>query len=147
MAHLLAAAFASVLLVAPSLARAQEEEPELEAPSDAERELERVDAERALAGDLQIAGGVLIGAGLAALLGGSVGSLVCMADCVATNVVLGAGAGVAAIGLGLFVVATFLANDANERRRRILRDHFAVVPLDGGAMFLVSVAYGSTILF
>ncbi len=111
----------------PGVARAQPEEA-------AEAELARVDAELALARDLQISGGVILGVGAAALVGGSIGVIDCRADCLAGEVALGVGAGVAVVGLVLFLVGSFLGDDASERRRRLLRERFALVPLEQGVL-------------
>lgn len=121
------AGFVLLFSIVPGVARAQYDD-------GAQDELARLDAQRALGGDLQISGGVVLGAGVAALLGGSIGTINCHEDCVAAHVALGAGATAAAIGLVLVVVGSLVADDANVRRRRLLRERFVLVPLEDGVL-------------
>ncbi len=114
-----ALAFALVLaLVAPGSARAQA----------SDEALAEVEAQRDLATGLYVTAGVLVGAGLVALVAGGVASLDCGpgADCSAAEIAIGIGAAAAGAGLITFIVATFVADDAGDRRRRILRERLAL---------------------
>lgn len=130
------AALAATLATAPGLARAQamrerlEDDARTQLEPDARGALADVEAQAELAGQLYVVAGIFLGVGLAAVLGGSIASFerFCAPDCTAAHGVTVGGAVLTAAGLGLFLPATVLDDDAEERRRRLLREHLVHGP-------------------
>ena len=98
--------------------------------------LDEVESQHALATGLYVTAGVLVGGGLVALVAGGAASLDCGpgADCSAAEIAIGVGAAAAGAGLITLIVATFVDEGANDRRRRILRERLSlsIVPERGG---------------
>lgn len=94
-------------------------------------ELHSIEDQASLSTGLYVAGGILTIGGMTTLLVGSVGSVLCAPpdDCSPAEITIGMGALSTGIGLVLLLVATFVEQGANERRRRLLRDAM-IVSLD-----------------
>lgn len=90
--------------------------------------LRDAEARAELAGQLQLTAVVLLGVGVAALLGTSIGTFLCEEDCAAVHGVFAVGSGLAATGLGFLVAGTLMANDAQADRRRWMREHLGLAP-------------------
>jgi len=123
------------LLAAAPAARAQDVRDVLAA--DARAELDALEAQQAAATGLYVSAGILLGGGAITLLVGSSGTLTCEPpeDCSPWEIAIAVGAILAAVGLPLLIVATFVEGDASDARRRVLRESLSlrIGPRPGGA--------------
>lgn len=90
--------------------------------------LDEVEAQHTLATALYVTAGVLVGGGIVALVVGGVASIDCGpgGDCGPAEIAIGVGAAAAGAGLITLVIATFVEQGANDRRRQILRERLSL---------------------
>lgn len=121
--------------LSPTSARAQDVREVLEA--EARAELDALETQQAVATGLYVSAGILLGGGALTLIVGSSGTLACEPpeDCSPWEIAIAVGAILAAVGLPLLIVATFVEGDADDGRRRVLRESLSLRlgPRPGGA--------------
>lgn len=134
------------LALAPA-ARAQG--PRAELSGEQRVELEAAEDQARVGSGLYIAGAVVGGAGLLTLLGASIHLGVCArctpGELAAGEIALGTGAAVAGLGLVAIVIGIVIADDAESRRREVLRRSvgLTLAPLPGGAVALLTIDLGT----
>ncbi|MBX3268746.1 MAG: hypothetical protein KF729_00710 [Sandaracinaceae bacterium] len=134
-----AASLLSALLTAPACAQSSRARTS-RARAEARLELEAAQAQADVATALYVTAAVILGAGLVAILAGSILSFDCMTGCMPAEISIGAGAAGAGVGLVTFIVATALEGGANDRRRRALREALGLAPrLERGGVGLALV--------